>query len=92
MTAEMLSDSDGPVMLQVEAAINRANAIVGKLPKIVSDRLDKDDLRGLNDTRNLAAHGYAQLDPAITAEIVSAHLPDFLDQLEKALDESEIDG
>lgn len=87
VTAEMLSDSDGPVMLQVEAAINRANAIVAKLPKIVLDRLDKDMLRGLNDTRNVAAHGYAQLDPAITAEIASAHLPDFLDQLEKALDD-----
>lgn len=74
-------------MLQVEAAINRANAIVGKLPQIVLDRLDKDVLRGLSDTRNVASHGYAQLDPATTAEIVSTHLPDFLDQLEKALDE-----
>ena len=54
VTAEMLSDSDGPVMLQVEAAINKANAIVGKLPKIVLDRLDKDMLRGLNDMRNVA--------------------------------------
>lgn len=88
----MLSDSDGPVMLQVEAAINRANAIVGKLPKIVLDRLDKDMLRGLNDTRNVASHGYAQLDPALTAEIANTHLPDFLNQLERALDGRETEA
>lgn len=76
-------------MLQVEAALNRANAIVAKLPKVALDRLDEDMVRGLNDTRNIAAHGYAQLDRAITVEIVNIHLPDFLDQLEKALDETE---
>ena len=79
-------------MLQVEAAINRANAIVGKLPKTVLDRLDKDMLRGLNDTRKVAAHGYAQLDASITAEIVNTHLPDLLNELEKALDDDETDG
>ena len=88
----MLSDADGPVMLQVEAAISRADAIVGKLPKTVLDRLDKDVLLGLTDTRNVASHGYAQLDPAITAEIANIHLPDFLDRLEQALTDYETEA
>lgn len=85
LTADDLADGDGPIALQVEAAIIRAAAIVDRLPADVRAKLPTSTVRGLIGARNVAAHGYAQLDPALTAEIVNVHLPAALDAIDRAL-------
>jgi uncharacterized protein with HEPN domain len=85
VTEEDLSDGDSPLVLQVEAVIVRAAAIVDKLDPDVKAKLPVSMVRGLIGARNVAAHGYAQLNPALTAEILNVHLPAALDAIDRAL-------
>jgi uncharacterized protein with HEPN domain len=85
VTEEDLSDGDSPLVLQVEAVIIRAAAIVDKLDPDVKAKLPVSMVRGLIGARNVAARGYAQLNPALTAEILNVHLPAALDAIDRAL-------
>lgn len=87
VTESDLADGDSPTALQVEAAIIRAAAIVDKLPAGVRTKLPVSMVQGLMGARNVAAHGYAQLHPALTAEIMNTHLPAALDAIDRALRE-----
>jgi hypothetical protein len=85
VTENDLGDGDSPLVLQVEAVIIRAAAIVDRLPPDVRAKLPVSMVRGLIGARNVAAHGYAQLNPALTAEIMNVHLPAALDAIDRAL-------
>jgi uncharacterized protein with HEPN domain len=85
VTEDDLADGDSPLVLQVEAVIIRAAAIVDRLPADVRGKLPVSMVRGLIGARNVAAHGYAQLNPALTAEILNVHLPAALDAIDRAL-------
>jgi uncharacterized protein with HEPN domain len=85
VTEDDLGDGDSPLVLQVEAVIIRAAAIVDRLPPDVRAKLPVSMVRGLIGARNVAAHGYAQLNPALTAEIMNVHLPAALDAIDRAL-------
>jgi uncharacterized protein with HEPN domain len=85
VTEDDLGDGDSPLVLQVEAVIIRAAAIVDRLPPDVRAKLPVLMVRGLIGARNVAAHGYAQLNPALTAEIMNVHLPAALDAIDRAL-------
>jgi uncharacterized protein with HEPN domain len=85
LTEDDLFDGDSPTALQVEAAIVRAGAIIEKLDPDVRETLPESMVQGLIGARNVAAHGYAQLHPALTAEIINIHLPAALDAIEQAL-------
>ena len=85
LTEDDLADGDSATALQVEAAIIRAAAIVDKLPPDVRTKLPTSIVQGLIGARDVAAHGYAQLHPALTAEIMNIHLPAALDAIDRAL-------
>jgi hypothetical protein len=85
VTENDLGDGDSPLVLQVEAVIIRAAAIVDRLPPEVRAKLPVSIVRGLIGARNVAAHGYARLNPALTAEIMNVHLPAALDAIDRAL-------
>jgi hypothetical protein len=85
VTENDLGDGDSPLVLQVEAVIIRAAAIVDRLPPDVRAKLPVSMVRGLIGARNVAAHGYAQLNPALTAEIMNVHLPAALNAIDRAL-------
>lgn len=81
--ADSVTDPNADEHIRIEAAIIRAAAIVEKLTDQQRSQLDPSDVKGLVGARNVAAHGYAQLDPALATQIVTAHLPALLDDIER---------
>lgn len=85
LTPERLADRFGDDMLRCEAIVVRAAAMVEKLPADKRAALPSDWVRGLIGVRNVAAHGYGQLDIDITVEVVGTRLPRLLDVIESVL-------
>jgi uncharacterized protein with HEPN domain len=85
ITLRDLEDGDSPLMLQIEAVLARAASAVERLPREVRELLPRDSIQGLIGARNVAAHGYAQLNPEMTVDIMRDELPSLLDKVEAAL-------
>jgi uncharacterized protein with HEPN domain len=54
---------------------------VNRLSKDIQKQINKEDLRGIIDTRNIIGHGYQQVDPNILWDTIDYECPKLISQL-----------
>lgn len=56
---------------------------INKMSESTKSRLDKNDVRGVIDTRNIIGHGYKDVDPEIIQDTIEESCPKLISRLQE---------
>lgn len=85
VTPSMLEDSLSDEAMIAEYLVIRVDTYLRRLPAEIEERLDAADIRGLRDSRNVIAHDYFSVIPAMLHHTVTRKIPALLATIEEEL-------